>query len=582
MSVRSVPATVIFGLLLGFSSANANDPNTSTVDWGGGYKTGIDSASQINVTSGDASKAGTVKTSEETTSQCARLAGYATAYPGQNSARDRFARIEDAPTSVLGAEVIPAQRDLPEVCLVRGIVAPNISFELRLPTTAWNGKFMYHGCGGACGVVYRPQAEEALVRGYAVVASDMGHTGAPNNWSFRMGDIRAVIDFSYRATHVVTLAAKEIVDEFYGNAPKRSYFMGCSTGGVQGVIEAQRYPNDFDGIIAGAPAYSTGPSYLEWGARANLDSKGKPILDPKKLPMVRKAVLEACDASDGTADGILQDPRRCSWSPKELLCKSGNAANCLTSAEADVVNKIYAGPMNSKGETLSFGYSGMTRGSEYSWSPSFIGFPGQPATRLQDLTVSFGDGLYPQVAANAGKPYDYDKDPQRGDFGGWGGPIGQWLRYAQNPDLRRFERAGGKMIVYHGWDDNEVAPGASADYYDLVTRTMGGEDSVKKFFRLFMIPGMGHCRRGPGGDSVDYIRYLEEWVEHSRAPDQVTVHHLAKEQSYLGLPRVRFPIDPAAYDRTRPVYPYPDTAVWSGEGDITKADFWKMAPRNKD
>ncbi|MDX2223798.1 MAG: DUF6351 family protein [Rhodospirillaceae bacterium] len=559
--------------------AHAGAARADDTDWGGGYRTGVDSATQTAVTSSGIANAGSAPSSPEVAARCARLAGFATAYSSQSSTRDRFMRIPDAPTSVLGAEIVPAERDLPEVCFVRGVIAPDINFELRLPTNAWNGKLMYHGCGGACGVIYRPQAEEPLVRGYAVFASDMGHSAAPNNWSFRMGDVSAIIDFTYRATHVGALAAKEIVDEFYGQPARWSYFMGCSTGGVQGMIEAQRFPHDFDGIIAGAPAYSTGPSYLEWGARANLDADGTPIFDPAKLPMVRKAVLAACDAQDGTADGLLQDPRRCSWDPKELVCKGRNAATCLTAAEADVVRKIYAGPMNSKGETLSFGYAGMARGSEYVWSPSFIGLPGQKAQRVPDLSASFGEGFFPVIAANAGRPYDYDTDPQRGNIGGLEGNLTQWLRYAQNPDLRRFQRAGAKMIAYHGWDDNETAPGASADYYDLVTRTMGGEAATKDFFRLFMIPGMGHCRRGPGGDTVDFIHYLEQWVEHGRAPDQVIVHHLVKEQGYLGLPRIRFPLAPDSYDRTRPVYAYPDTAVWTGQGDIAKAENWAIAPR---
>jgi feruloyl esterase len=540
-------------------------------DWGGGFSTGVDSATTTTFREGS-------NADSPAKAKCAALAGFATAYAKESNARSRFAQIIDAPTSVLAADIIPAERDLPEVCRVTGIVASDIQFELQLPTTAWNGKFMHYGCGGMCGVVYRVQAEEPLARGYAVIASDMGHTGAPNNTAFRFNDITAVIDFSYRATHVVTLAAKEIIDEFYGNGPQYSYFMGCSTGGLQGVIEAQRYPYDFDGIIAGAPAYGTGPSYLEWGARANLDPTGKPIMDNTKLPLVRKAVLKACDKLDGTEDGILQNPATCTWDPRELECKGAANANCLTKAEADVVRKIYDGPTNSKGEKLSYGYAGMARGSEYMWSPSFIAPKGEKASRLVDYESGFGDGVFPSVAANARRAYDYDTDPQRGNTG-WGGPIFQWLRYGMNPDLRRFRDAGGKLILYHGWDDNETAPGASVDYYETTSRTMGGAEATNAFFRLFMIPAMAHCRRGPGGDAFDIITALEQWVEKGEAPEQLLVHRLKKEQNYLGLPRLRYPLPEDAYNQVRPVFPYPATAKYTGKGDMSGAESWqKVTP----
>jgi feruloyl esterase len=212
----------------------------------------------------------------------------------------------------------------------------------------------------------------------------------------------------------------------------------------------------------------------------------------------------------------------------------------------------------------------MSRGSEYEWIPWFVG----PKGAHVDLEVasSFGDGVYPPAAANAGKLYDYDQDPQRGEILGW-------ARFAMNPDLRRFRDAGGKMILWHGWDDAEVAPGASADYYETTTRTMGGEAATRQFFRLFMLPGVAHCRRGPGGDGIDFISYLEDWAEHDQAPDAVIAHHLVVEQNYLGLPRPRYPLDPHTYDRTRPVYSYPDTAVWSGKGSMTDASTWTKAPR---
>lgn len=566
-----IAAVILIGIAPGITFAQGK------TDWGGGYFTGPDSAASIAATAGSGPQSSNAG-SAETLARCRALAGFAVAYAKESDNRTRFAQIIDAPTSVLTAEVHAAEGDLPEVCRVNGVVAPDIAFEMRLPTTAWNGKFMHFGCGGMCGVVYRTQAEEPLVRGYAVIASNMGHNGAPNNQAYRMGDITALIDFSFRASHVVTLAGKEIADAYYGKPAARSYFMGCSTGGVQAMIEMQRYPYDHDGLIAGAPAYGTGPSYLEWGARANIGADGKAIMGSEKLPLVRKAVLAACDATDGLKDGLIMNPVACKWDPSELECKAGAGPDCLTKAEADVIRRIYDGPTNSKGESLSYGYAGMTRGSEYSWSPAFIAPMGEKATRLIDLASSFGDGYMPVVAARAGRAYDYDLDPKLGNWG-FGGPVLQWLRYAMNPDVRRFRDGGAKMIAYHGWDDNEVAPGSSVDYYETVSKTMGGDKATQEFFRLFMIPGMGHCRRGPGGDAVDWITALENWVEQGKAPDKVIVHHLATEQNYMGLPRVRFPLASGSFDRTRPAFPHPAVAKYAGRGDANNSDSWIKSPR---
>ena len=507
--------------------------------------------------------------------QCRRLADFATVRTAGDALRETLAALPEAPTALLQAEIVAAVDDLPEVCRVSGIVAPDIQFELRMPTRAWNGKFMHYGCGGACGVVYRPQLDEALSRGYAVVASDMGHSGAPTNWLFMYANLQAVVDFAYRATHVVTIAAKAVVASYYGIAPRYSYFMGCSTGGVQGVIEAQRYPQDFDGIIAGAPAYSSGPTFIEWGMRANLDAEDRGIVDPAKLPMLRKAVLARCDRLDGYVDGILQDPRACDFDPGELQCAQGDAPDCLSAAEVTVVRKLYAGPSTSEGASLAYGQGGLSKGSEYDWSSLYVRGKGVPSIGNPFGFTIYGNGVYPVAAANAGKPYDYDADPKRGNLYYMGQTLG-WLRYAGNPDLRRFRDQGGKLILWHGWDDMEVAPGASADYYEITERAMGGRDETQKFFRLFMLPGVAHCRRGPGCDAVDWITYLERWVEQGQAPDEVISHHLVKEQNYLGLPRPRYPLPAGSFDHTRPVYPYPAIAQYRGRGDPAQASSWRQ------
>lgn len=519
---------------------------------------------------------------ELTPERCRKLADFATSRATDSPLKDVLAALPEAPTALMQAEVVEAYDDVPEVCRVNGIVAPDIQFELRMPTKDWNGRFMHYGCGGACGVVYRPQLEEPLARGYAVVSSDMGHTGAPNNWLFMYANLQAVIDFSYRATHVVTLAAKQVVAAYYGTPAKYSYFMGCSTGGVQGVIEAQRYPEDFDGIVAGAPAYSSGPMFLDWNIRANLDAEKRGILDPAKLPMVRKAVLARCDRLDGDVDGILQDPRACGFDPGELQCRADDAADCLTAAEVEVIRRMYAGPSTSDGESLAYGQGGLSKGSEYEWSPMYVGARGVRSPTGGFAPGRYGEGIYPLGPESAGKPFDYDEDPKRGNLLYLGQTLG-WLRYASNPDLRRFRDHGGKLILWHGWDDAEVAPGASVDYYELTSRTMGGDAATQRFFRLFMLPGVAHCRRGPGCDAVDWISYIEAWVEQGQAPEQVISHHLAKEQNYLGLPRPRYPLPAGSFDHARPVYPYPATVRYRGRGDPKDAGSWRKvepaAPR---
>jgi feruloyl esterase len=294
----------------------------------------------------------------------------------------------------------------------------------------------------------------------------------------------------------------------------------------------------------------------------NKGPDGKPILDAKKLPMIGKAVMAACDAKDGLADGILQDPRACTWDPGAIVCKTGaKGDDCLTAAEADVVRKIYSGAVNSKGKKL---YWGMQRGSEYYWSPVFIN-SGRLGTRADTLGMAYA--FYNEPSPTFSE-FDYDRDPPRL-------AMLEPLFDARNPDLRPLKDHGAKLILYHGWNDNEIPPETTVDYYETATRTLGGPAATMDFFRMFMIPGMGHCRRGPGGDAIDWITALENWVEKGQAPEKMIVGHLKQEQTYNGLPRLRYPVDPARIDRTRPVYPYPTVAKWSGTGDSNDAATWE-------
>ena len=495
---------------------------------------------------------------------------------GVNAAK--FAQIADASTSILSAVIQPARRDIPETCRVEGIIAPQVGFLLYLPTTNWNGKFMMVGCGGACGMFLPFRIEPPLVRNYAVVTTDLGHKGGPANFSFAHNNIQGAIDFGYRGTHVTAVAAKELVAAFYAKPASRNYFMGCSTGGRQALIEAQQFPHDFEGIISGAPPLDqTGDSafHLNWILRSNVGADKKPILTADRLPLIHDAVMAACDAPDGLKDGVLQNPLACTWDPGAIACPGGaRGESCLSSDEVTVVRKIYSGATDSSGEKL---YFGMPRGSEDQW-PMLINIGDPPGTgAIGESMLRYGSFFHSPGTDYSVMDFDYDKDPPRL-------ALMERIYNAQNPDLRKFKAAGGKLISFFGWNDNNIPGGAMVDYYETTMRTMGGEKATHDFYRLFMMPAVNHCQYGAGGGEADWITALENWVEKGQAPDQIIAHHMLREPYPLipGEPwaqMARHPLPAGSFDRTRPLFPYPDVARWSGRGDSNQAATWIKAPR---
>jgi len=499
------------------------------------------------------------------------------AYPGPPGLRKMFQLLQDAPVTIQAATLVAANGSLPEYCKVEGYAGGTVGFEVRLPTQSWNGKLLQQGCGAMCGIVSLASCEDVLARNYAVVSTDMGHKSTAGDVKWARNNRQAQIDFGYRATHVATLAAKAVVQAYFGRAPSRSYFRGCSTGGRQAMVEAQRYPDDYDGIIAGAPPLDElGDALLHliWSGRATFDASGKQVLDSSKLRMVRAAVIEACDRLDGLKDGILQDPQACGWKPEALRCRGDDAgASCLTEAEIGALKKLYAGAHDSKGRKLYAG--GLPLGSEHDWATQLVADKGQTPGYLFDngfiaelmRNLAFDDALphdYPLVQ------FDFDRDPPRL-------ATMEALYNAQNPDLTKFKARGGKLIMWHGWDDIEIPATVSVEYYQKVERLMGGPAATADFFRLYLVPGVAHCRRGPGADAFDELSYLEDWVERGIAPDVLTAYHLKKEQSYLGLPRPVFPMDPALTDWSRPVFPYPYYAKYKGSGDPALPTSWVKA-----
>ena len=432
--------------------------------------------------------------------------------------------------SIGDARRVAATSDRPELCRARGYVTPNTGFELVMPISGWNGKFFHAGCTGSCGFaaesVWTKECDYPLARGYACVISDLGHRGTPADGLWAWKDLQAKLDFAYRATHRTTLAGKAIASKFYGQLPRHSYFMGCSTGGRQGLVSAQRFPDDFDGIIAGAPVVSeagTSMSFV-WTLQSLQDEDGSPIFDDRSLGVLHRGAIAKLDAQDGRRDGVIDDPLG-GFDPVDLQCRDGAADDCLTAEQVAAARAVYQGPVNSDGRPVYFG-GGFLPGSEMPWR-SFLPIDG-PAEATQSGTDTtrfiqsdFGPGW------NA-MDFDFDKDPDR---------LREYevLYSASHPDLRAYRQAGGKLLIYHGWADARVAPLNSVDYYRMLTRTMGGAQETRAFARLVMVPGMNHCWGGNGAFAIDYIRAMEDWVERGQAPDTLrAAHRVAQEASEEG------------------------------------------------
>ena len=480
-----------------------------------------------------------------------------------------FAAIPDAPSHIISAKVVPANGDVPAYCYATGYVAPAVGFELRLPTT-WNGKFAMVGCGGMCGGMQAPGCDTALVKGYACIMSDMGHKGTQIDAEWAFNNLQAAVDFGYRATHVAAVAGKYITAVFYGQKPKLSYFFGCSTGGRQGYVEAQRFPDDFNGILAGSPPMSETGDGLDilWAIKATENADGTPLLKAKDILLVNHAVVKQCDMNDGVKDGVIGDPRLCKFDPASLVCKAGQTGDCLTLAQADAVKKIYAGPHNAAGQRW---YYGVMPGSETNWIGSLQRDDGQRSTYKAFMTSMF---RFLNFAPSAGPgwtmaQFDWERDPPRLD-------SMEALFTAGNPDMHRFKAAGGKLISFQGWNDHIVQAEAVTDYYDKAERTMGGRAETQDFYRLFMVPGLNHCQGGTGAYAVDWTGALEDWVERGKAPDQIL--SVRPQDPTGGLyPRFFTPAPGVMANAifSRPLYPYPARAVYSGKGDPTQASSYK-------
>jgi len=466
-----------------------------------------------------------------------------------------------AGTGIVSATPATAPAGYP-VCDIKGVIAPQIQFEVQLPTQTYRQRYLQTGCGGLCGslAINAPAAVGCapLTDGsFATAADNQGHVGGGSADGNFGTDHALRIDFAYRADHLTALAAKALITAFYGRAPRYSYFDGCSQGGHEGLTEAQRYPDDFDGILAGAPASITtelNAFNQPWLARVDFDGAGRVILPASKLPELHAAVMARCDGLDGLVDGQLDDPRHCPFDPATVRCPAGaDNAGCLTPAQLTVVRKIYSGAVDARDRHLYPG--GQPFGSEPAWAGWMI--PPDPAAP-QNSTIAWriGNGWVKYLAFDPNPPLRFtlnDLAFDRATFERVRRLAG--LYDATDPDLRAFQRSGGKLILWHGWADQAIPPTGTTAYYQAVQDRLGGLAATQPFARLFMFPGMYHCFGGTGPYSFDLLTPLLDWVENAAAPERVVATLPGGGQA----------------GRTRPVFPYPLVARYNGTGNTDDA-----------
>ncbi len=425
-----------------------------------------------------------------------------------------------------------------------------IKVELWLPTD-WNGKFQAVGNGAFTGSINAGAMTTALGRGYATASTDTGHSGGGAAWA--LGHPEKVIDFGWRAVHEMAVVSKQVIGAFYQTGPPRhSYWNGCSAGGRQGMKEAQRFPADFDGIIAGAPG-------LDWTARAAQAVRMAKVLERSEqarllqpdLKLLHDAVLAACDTLDGVKDGLLENPQACAFDPAVLQCKETSQrtirkspwldaeTSCLTAPQVATARLMYESPLNPKSKRA---ITGLVRGSELGWN--HLGWTASAqATGLDQFRyIVFGDPNWTiqqfQFETDIVRAEDTDRDTIN----------------ALDPNLKPFIERGGKLLHYHGWNDPQISPLNSTQYYTRVSEALGA-GVIRGSYRLFMAPGVGHCGGGVGPNRFDALSVLEQWVEQDKAPDEIIASHEVGGK----------------VDRTRPLCPYPQVAVYKGSGSTNDA-----------
>ncbi len=432
-----------------------------------------------------------------------------------------------------------AYKKLPAFCRVAATVRPTsdseIKMEVWLPISGWNGKLQVVGNGGWSGSISYPAMARALAAGYATASTNTGHDGG--RASFVPGHPEKFVDFAWRAVHLTTVQSKAVVKSYYGNPAHYSYWNGCSTGGRQGLKEAQRFPDDFDGLIVGDPVNNWVHQKAADVAMYQLTHvKPESFIPLSKYPMIHKAVMDQCDAMDGVVDGVLENPRLCHWEPASIQCKGEDGPNCLTAPQVTALTKLYAPTRIPKtGEII---FPGMERGTELAMGVLIGNEPHLTATDLFTYVV-FNDPNWDQMTFNL------DTDVALAD------KIDAVVSVsATNPDLGPLFEHNGKVILYHGFSDQMVMPGNSIDYYNSVVEKLGGLSKTTNAIRLFMVPGMGHCAGGEGPNQFDMVTALDQWVEKGKAPERIVASRITDGK----------------VTRTRPLCVYPQVAKYKGSG----------------
>jgi len=429
---------------------------------------------------------------------------------------------------------------LPAFCRVTASLKPtsdsDIRIEVWLPIAGWNGKSLAVGSGGWGGFFNYDAMANALRRGYSTSATDDGHTGA--SASFVVGHAEKFIDFAYRAEHEMTIEAKTLIKAFYGREARYSYWTGCSGGGREGLLQAYRYPNEFNGIIAGDPANVRRNAWALWLAVQSFKDSDA-YIPPEKYPMIHRAVLGACDANDGLKDGLIEDPENCHIDFKALQCKATDHPDCLTPRQVHTAQTIISPAMTRTGKVL---FPRLEPGTELGWA-RLVGGP-SPADLFLD---QFRYVVY-QDPKWDWRTFDLERDSAKADA------IDKDIDEL-DPHLASFAKQGGKLLIYHGWADQQVAPGSSIEFYKSVLTLSANPEQTANWIRLFMVPGMGHCSGGEGPDTFDKISFIEQWVEQGKAPEKIIAAHQTEGK----------------VDRTRPLCPYPQVARYNGNGSIDDA-----------
>jgi hypothetical protein len=462
--------------------------------------------------------------------------------------------------SYLQPQVVAATAEAPANCRIAGMFTPEVAFEVSLPAH-WNGRFYMFGNGGHAGEdLAAPgrvaERNAALKSGFAVAQTNTGHDARNEpGASFGYNNQQKVVDYAFRAVHVTADTAKRLAHAYYDQPVKYSYWNACSTGGRQGLMEAQRFPQDFDGVIAGAPVLDFGGKTISglWNGKA---MDGIPMT-VEKLNLVSAAAYARCDKVDGLVDGLIDDPRRCDFDVTKHVaqCRAGkDDGSCLTATQAVGLKKIYDGVV-SQGKPY---YPGFSVGSE----TPVVGRDGKPVSQWANFLVSVGSAppadfgisdqsmkylVFPKDDPNWNfRTFDYDKDLGQLD-------AFRALMDATNPDLTPFRRRGGKLLMYFGWADQLLPPMMGVNYYEAALKANGPD--TKDFFRFFTVPGMAHCRGGIGPDQFDAVTAIVNWVENGTAPESLKATQL----------------EGGKVKRSRPLCPYPGVARYAGKGDVNDA-----------